>query len=421
MKTRRINVAATAFFFAILAGILGGCGGGPAAEYASTAGIESQQARVEWSITSHAGIGLDGRSDYKQAMYDECVKQNGSSGCSRPGRGWFVPWSQTPTVAIPTSSSPEEAAVIRRAIAVMNRSLVSHIQLEAVATDATFTGVTYEDAGNHRDRLVQPGTIHAEVYDYPVPQEGLSGFGGTDGNRAFAFARAGRYDFSSRDGRNPGWDMRAAVGTMVHEFVHALGLVGHPHPIHTSVLSYRYHRKGELDNLPLVDVSVLYDMYNLAHWSTELKGIVDTADGVQFGMRSFNYGTISIPWVDAGYMPPPEPAALSGRASYRGDLVGMTALGAVYGDADLSVNFGNGSGQARFHQIKRNSDNTMWNRRGWNYKLDLYAHYFDSRTDPRDQDGIPDVVGAFYGWDAEVAAGTLQRPEITAAFGAEKN
>lgn len=86
------------------------------------------------------------------------------------------------------------------------------------------------------------------------------------------------------------------------------------------------------------------------------------------------------------------------------------------------LNFGDtGSGSALFDQIHAHDGTTwsMWNRRGYRYVLNLYAHYFDSGSDPRDQDGIPDVVGAFYGWDSEVAAGTLQRLEITAAFGAE--
>ncbi len=110
---------------------------------------------------------------------------------------------------------------------------------------------------------------------------------------------------------------------------------------------------------------------------------------------------------------------LSGRASYSGTLIGYADDEPVHGDADLSINFNRGTGEARFHRIA-DWDGNSWNRSGYRYDLGLYGHYFDSTIDSQDQDGIPDVVGAFYGFEAETAAGTLQRPEITAAFGAVK-
>ena len=118
-------------------------------------------------------------------------------------------------------------------------------------------------------------------------------------------------------------------------------------------------------------------------------------------------------------MPLPHEESLQGKATWTGRLVGKTAgVGwDVHGVAELGVDFDNNfDGWADFHTIRYwNGD--MWNRRGWSYDLYVNGYYFDSD----DEDGIPDVVGAFYGWEAEVASGTLQRPEITAAFGAEKN
>jgi len=100
-------------------------------------------------------------------------------------------------------------------------------------------------------------------------------------------------------------------------------------------------------------------------------------------------------------MAAPRPEALSGRASYRGTLVGYAPDGsALHGDADLGVDFGRGTGEARFHRIT-DWEGSWWNRSGYRYGLSLYGHYFDSSGDPQDRDGIPDVTGAFYGFEAE--------------------
>lgn len=309
---------------------------------------------------------------------------------------------------------------------VLNRSLPEdrrfRVDWEWQSDRVTFKGVSRENAHEHAEHIVPSGYIHAEIYPYDDP--GFAGFAWTDGEKGYALGNENDFDFSNPEEDDIGWRMRAAVNTMVHEFLHALGFLAHPNPVHTSILSYRHHREGELDSVPLVDVAVLYDMYGWGHWSEDMKRVVDTVDGVQFGVHNLQYGSALIPWVDAGYVATPEPDALLGRASYRGDLVGYTASGfAASGDTRLSVNFNTGSGSVRFDKIQAYDGTTwsMWNRRGFRYDLNLYAHYFDSSADRRDQDGIPDVVGAFYDWDAEVAAGTLQRPEITAAFGAEKD
>ncbi len=404
--------------------LVAACGGGsgePAAGYGQLSEIKPKEG-VIWSAARHPGIGFDARQDYKKAMYDDCVKDSGISGCSISGRGWFERWSQVPVIVVPRSSTQEEVWVINRAISVLNRSLPEDMRLRSSYTYQTFAGIGRENSREHAERLVRPGTIHAEIYPYDDPDS--AGFAWTDGERGYAFGDERNYDFSSLDEGRVRWEMRSAVDTMVHEFLHALGLLAHPHPVHTSALSYRHHRKGEPDSVPLVDVAVLYDMYGWGYWSGGGKLFTETSGGVQFGVNNLHHGTALIPWVDAGYMAAPKPDALSGWASFKGKLVGYTASGfTANGRTRLSVNFGTSSGSAQFDNIQAYDGTTwsMWNRRGFQYDLKLYAHYFDSSTDPRDRDGIPDVVGAFYGWEAEVAAGTLQRPEITAAFGAEKN
>jgi len=390
--------------------VLAGCGGGGGPINPGSANqAEPQEDATAWSERHHQGIGPDARRDYRQAMYEDCALDR--EDCSQSGDGWLHAWNQLPEVHVSSSSTQQEVWAIRRALGILNRSLPAEYRLNHQTTRRTFAGVDRDDQVERSESLVPEGVIHAEVYPYDDPEFG--GVAWTNGERGYALGDRDDYDLSNPHG------MRPLVDTMVHEFLHALGLGGHPHPIHTSIMSYRHYREGELDRVPLIDAAILYDLYEWGSWDTEMKLVSDHAGGVHFGVDSLHRGTAVIPWVDAGHIVAPRLDELSGRASYSGTLVGYAPDGsALHGDADLGVDFGRGTGEARFHRIA-DWEGSWWNRNGYRYDLSLYGHYFDSTMDSRDRDGIPDVTGAFYGFEAETAAGTLQRPEITAAFGAE--
>ncbi len=413
MNIQSSNTKLRMFAIALLAvlSVLAGCGGSGSSNPAPANQAGPQEAAVSWSRTHHQGIGHDARRDYRQAMYNDCVKESDRASCSVFGRGWFYPWNRLPEVHVSSTSTQEEVWAIRRALGILNRSLPEEYRLGYQTTSRTFSGVDREDQVSRSRSLVPEGVIHAEIYPYDDPEFG--GVAWTDGERGYALGDESDYDLSVSHG------MRPMVSTMVHEFLHAFGFLAHPHPIHTSILSYRHHREGELDNVPLIDVSMLYDLHEWGSWDTGMKMVADHAGGVHFGVGSLDRGTAVIPWVDAGHISAPRLDELSGRASYSGSLVGYAATEPVLGVADLSIDFNGGTGEARFHRIY-DWKGKWWNRNGYRYDLGLHGHYFDSSSDARDRDGIPDVVGAFYGFEAETAAGTLQRPEITAAFGAVK-
>ncbi len=390
--------------------VLSGCGGSGSSNPDPAKQIRPEEA-LSRTGAHHQGIGHDARRDYRQAMYDDCVKDNGYSDCSVSGRGWFRPWNRLPEVHVSSSSTQEEVWVIRRALGILNRSLPEEYRLGYQITRRTFSGVNRDSQLARSRSLVPEGVIHAEIYPYDDPDSG--GVAWTDGTRGYALGDETDHDLSTPH------RMRPLVDTMVHEFLHALGFGGHPHPVHTSILSYRHHREGELDNVPLIDVSMLYDLHEWGSWDTGMKMVADHAGGVHFGVDSLHRETVFIPWVDAKHIAAPRLNELSGRASYSGSLVGYAAAEPVLGVADLSIDFNGGTGEARFHRIY-DWKGKWWNRNGYRYDLGLHGHYFDSSSDARDRDGIPDVVGAFYGFEAETAAGTLQRAEITAAFGAVK-
>ena len=263
-----------------------------------------QESVIAWSRAHHKGIGPDARRDYRQAMYDYCAKEIGRASCSISGRGWFYPWNQLPEVHVSSSSTQEEVWVIRRTLSILNRSLPQEYRLSYQTTSQTFSGLDRDSQLERSESLVPEGVIHAEIYPYNDPESG--GIVWTDGTTGFALGDENDYDLSVPNG------LRPMVDTMVHEFLHALGLLAHPHPIHTSIMSYRHHREEELDSVPLIDVAMLYDLYEWGSWGTEKKMVADYADGVRFRVDSLHRGTVVIPWVDAGHIVAPRLDELSG-------------------------------------------------------------------------------------------------------------
>ena len=185
------------------------------------------------------------------------------------------------------------------------------------------------------------------------------------------------------------------------------------------------------DNLPLVDVAMLLFKMDTARgrgrwdnpegwgrWDDRVETVYATADGIQFGAHAFN--GYFVPWVEAGYYWPPEPGTVRGSARWEGELAGFDDQGAsVWGDAAIALSFETLEGEAVFDRLY--SGGEWWDRTGFSYPIALTGHWFASteRDRPGERAG-PDVVGALYGGNAEVAAGTLERPDLTAAFGAER-
>lgn len=402
---------------------LAACGGGIAPQTQTPlseteAVFQTPAAAISRTGNVRRDVGWDARWDYKEAMALDCLADGGSQfTCGTSGRGWFVPWVSWPDgVVIPEKDgmTSEESEVIFRAISIVNRSLPADKKLKLY--EYTTSGHSLKRFGTFRrvsDSLTSQllyGTIHAEVLSWSLPD--AAGVGWTDGYKGFALVHR----------KVMAADPEYAVQTMVHEILHALGLTGHPQHTHTSVLSYQHESSEIFDNIPALDLAVLYDMYGWGYWSGRVDTVFEVMDGVQFGVHSFDYGRAIIPWVDGGYMGTPHSSKLEGRASYEGQLVGKTTVLAqdVWGVAELGFNLGRREGDVRFHTI-RHWDGRMWNREGYRYDLRVSGGYFRSFIYEGDPDGTPDVAGAFYGYDGEVAAGTLQRADLTAAFGARKD
>ncbi len=117
----------------------------------------------------------------------------------------------------------------------------------------------------------------------------------------------------------------------------------------------------------------------------------------------------------------------SGTVTWNGTLIGFTpGENPVVGDAELRVSMSNLSGQADFTGLEQwtagtapggAGSGTMWGDGDLSYRLDITGNRF------RDQAGSLDdgrLTGAFVGYSHEGAAGTLERGDLTAAFGASR-
>ena len=117
--------------------------------------------------------------------------------------------------------------------------------------------------------------------------------------------------------------------------------------------------------------------------------------------------------------------AIRGTATWNGELLGFTPTKqSVGGNAEISVDLEIMTGRADFTDLQSWSADqapgalgtgTMWGDGDLGYTISISGNYLRS-TDG--DDGA--VAGSFYGSGHEEVAGTLERSDLTAAFGAKR-
>ena len=233
-------------------------------------------------------------------------------------------------------------------------------------------------------------------------------------------------DKNKTDHRDAEWNM----AFLVHEILHALGFGSHTDPSLTSIMKAQIDHPQTRSDQPKellfpLDRDGLAALYmlnpgdsldDLGPWSEVSTNISGEFAGVSFGVRANN--GIRTPWT-RGQLSRGAPA---GSASWIGKLIGFTPLEeAVTGAADLSIDLSRLTGVLLFDDMERwsvghapeNGSGETWNDGDLSYGIQVSGNTF-VRTSGDDGE----VKGAFYGTDYEGAAGTLERSDLTAAFGA---
>ena len=118
-------------------------------------------------------------------------------------------------------------------------------------------------------------------------------------------------------------------------------------------------------------------------------------------------------------------SGLVGNAAWRGELVGFTPIReAVYGNSAISVNLATMAGSAAFTALEHwnagaapgePGTGMQWNDGDLHYSIGLGGNYLRSNGG---DEGY--VSGRFVGGRHEGAVGILERPDLTAAFGASR-
>ena len=226
---------------------------------------------------------------------------------------------------------------------------------------------------------------------------------------------------------------------MIHEILHALGMTSHVEGVGTSVMNSRVNRreflypidKDGLLALYLLDVDDLPSEFG--PWNETSMNISGELDGIRFGVRSYNGGVT--PWAEGNepgtllagthrIIDGPEIARhLSGPVTWRGSLVGHTLeTEAVTSDAELevyiptSVRRGNLTGNLRFNDMEYRSSGVQWGPGALAFEVNVTGNSFVWSSGPNA--GV--INGKFYGERHEVMGGTLERSDLTAAFGGRR-
>ena len=230
---------------------------------------------------------------------------------------------------------------------------------------------------------------------------------------------------------------RQAIVVLAHELIHALG-IGHVPLEFRTVMAPDIDMSAE--DMPLsilypIDRQALRALYGRMNngdsvtafgaWGDTTTHLVGSSDQAAFGVAWRNgYGE---PWAH-GYLPDSDladNAALTGTATWEGLLLGFTPdAKPVAGDAELGVNLDDLTGEAGFTSLESwvageapgdVGTGTIWGDGDLGYSIAVNGNTFRQTGG---DDGI--LTGAFFGESHEGIGGTLERDDLTAAFGGNR-
>lgn len=356
----------------------------------------------------------------------------------------LVRFAVPPTVRLAEGMSKRERAISMQAIALINRALPyeHHVLL---GPDAP-AGVAWDWKGGlpdipdgqifiefvkgnpNSDRLGSSGVSHqATIRKYDALQ----------GRWEKKHLRASAVEMSSVVFRGkPDWQ---AVSVLVHELLHGLGFAGHPGKnFADSIMEDAWFRlDGSLPDIDMAALQVLYtklaedtepediSVQSLGAWDDESTDITGVLGPVSFGVRHAN--NVSVPFASGSE--PSKPLAESGLSktrvvTWRGELLGLTPkLRTVTGTATVSVALLTMCGTAKFTNLRSFPVLSESTRRGgvrWGdgtleYDIRVGSNYLYSTGGDAGA-----VSGSFYGDNHSYVGGTVERSDLTAAFGARR-
>ena len=366
----------------------------------------------------------------------------------------FARFSSPPTVRLMDGGTSKERALLHHAVGLINRELPQHLHLR-IGADAPHIGYVADTSGDANTDTIPNGDMFVYFSD---PQS--AGFpdgveGGGFANTRFTFDRSqnpwvkqsleASFVWVNDSARIP---EQQRLGILLHELMHALGFYAHLYTEdHPSSLLGPIGPEGGFHSqwgsqLPDIDGAALraayrlpngitpdrFDVSSLGDWettSTEIRGSIATGDTrpLRFGVNLTN--DVAVPWT-SGIIPYTELAnnrTLSGTVTWDGELLGFTpALRSVRGIAEIGVNLATLDGTANFTALQSWSagqvpgeigTGAQWGDGSLTYALSISGSFLRSTGG---DDGA--IIGQFYGSSHAGVAGSVERSDLTAAFGA---
>ncbi len=249
--------------------------------------------------------------------------------------------------------------------------------------------------------------------------------------------QAGAVEISSNDflGEKPDW---LGVSVVIHEMLHVLGFDGHVGEEFAGSIMHNAGGVRSDGSLPDIDIAALQALYlrlkestepeelsiqSLGVWDDESTDITSSLGPVSFGVRHAN--GVSVPFT-SGPEPPTSLAesGLRGTITWEGDLIGVTPeIHTITGDAAIGVNLATMNGTANFTNLRSFANlvvptpegGTMWGDGTLDYNIRVGRNYLHSTGG---DDGV--VSGSFYGNGHRYVSGTVERTDLTAAFGGKR-
>ena len=344
-----------------------------------------------------------------------------------------------PTVRIASNSSAQERTWIRAAVGLVNASLPIDVRMRIGAPVSP--GFT----------LIEPTqqTVYANKEWNTIKVEFVPTLSGNAAGRAYGGADWAQILLADDANVFDEGEERRAVILIAHELLHSLGLNSHPPTDFDTILEgtgdiYDLKQDGATIQQPAsllypVDREALRAMIvgiyrpptherpaELGPWSATSTHLHGNGPYAGFGVALRNgyaepyaYG----PWPAAGDLA--NNPALSGSATWNGALLGFTPdAAAVAGDATIMVNLAPMTGRAAFTGLETWGANKAPGAKGsgstW-LDGDLgYTIAVSGKTFRETGGDDGSLTGIFTGRSHEGAAGTLERSDLTAAFGATR-
>ncbi len=374
-------------------------------------------------------------------------------------------FASPPTVRITSGASDHERAYVHHAVALLNRALPYDKHL-IIGPDAPRDG----ELSNIPD-----GQIVVEYFDPAIGQFEASGAAYVAPDADGHGLGSARVQIS-RSTIPPQSDWQLGIyyiSTLVHELMHAVGFGGHVGDGRSetpeSVLNYNFSVLRDpppgftscCDGpfLPPLDIAALQALYTRLDASTELGdlsmaslGVWET-DGhslvgwletpspvfgesiwIEFGVTQRN--GVTVPWAISGGLGSGHPGTvtdnvlatnrdLAGTVTWYGDLLGFTpSLRSVRGNAEISVNLASMNGEAGFTDLRswwvgvppaENGADARWGDGDLHYAITVAGNYLRSTGGDAGA-----VNGHFVGTKHQGVVGSVERSDLTAAFGATR-